>query len=214
LEDLVARIDVPSLDYISITFFHRLIFDVLQLSQLMRRTTRFQELDEAHVKFVYRGVQVESFPRTKPFHERSGLRITCRKMGWELLSPAQILTSFFLSIYIVENFYIYWYRSSQWGDNTEDMEWLEIFRPFTAVKGLYVCKEVAQCIASALVELVEERVADVLPALESFLENLQPSGPVREAIGQLVCCATALRSPHSCFSLGKALSVELCLGSR
>jgi hypothetical protein len=64
---------------------------------------------------------------------------------------------------------------------------LEVFHRFTSVKNLYVCKEFAQCIALALQELVGEIMMEALPALESlFLEELQPSGPVQEAIGQFV----------------------------
>ena len=34
-----------------ITFFHQLIFDIPQLARFMRRTTRLQALNEAHVDF-------------------------------------------------------------------------------------------------------------------------------------------------------------------
>ena len=53
LEDFVARIDAPFLDSISITFFHRLIFDARdtpQLAQFMRRTAR---LETGHVNPGY-----------------------------------------------------------------------------------------------------------------------------------------------------------------
>ena len=198
LEDLVARIDAPLLDSICITFFHQLIFDIPQLAQFMRRTTRFQALNEAHVDFDYYGVQVGSLPPTRTFDEKSRLRISCRELDWQLSSLAQVFTSFFPSIYMVEHLYIYGprYLPSQWQDDIENMQWLEIFHPFTAVKNLYVSKEFARCIAPALQELVGERVTDVLPALESlFLEELQPSGPVQEAIGQFVAARQLLGHP-------------------
>ena len=50
LEDLVARIDAPLLGSVSITFFHQLILDILQLTQFIRRTTMLQALDEAHME--------------------------------------------------------------------------------------------------------------------------------------------------------------------
>jgi hypothetical protein len=76
------------------------------------------------------------------------------------------------------------------------MEWLEIFRPFTAVKNLYVIKGLAHHIAPALQDLVGERVTDVLPALESlFFEGLLPSGPVQEAIGRFVAARQLLGRP-------------------
>ena len=76
------------------------------------------------------------------------------------------------------------------------MEWLEILRPFTAVKNLYISKELAHCIALFLKGLVKERLTDVLPALESlFLEELYPSGPIQEAIRSFVAARQLLGHP-------------------
>ena len=62
LEDLVARIDTPLLDSIDITFCHLLISDIPQLAKFIRRTTRIQALNEAHVDFHYYGLVVQSLP--------------------------------------------------------------------------------------------------------------------------------------------------------
>ena len=189
LEYLVARLDAPSLDSIWITFFHQLIFTIPQLAQFMRRTPRFLTFNEAHVNFDDSGVQVASLPLSRALDEKSRLRISCKKLDWQLSSLAQVFTSFFPSIDMVEHLYIYRPRNlpSRWQDDIENGQWLEIFEAFTAVTDLYVCKKFAQCIIPALQDLVGERVMDVLPALESlFFEDLQPSGPVREAIGQFV----------------------------
>ncbi len=45
LEDLVARIDVPLLEAISIKFFNQFIFDILQLPRFLCRTEKFTALD-------------------------------------------------------------------------------------------------------------------------------------------------------------------------
>ena len=193
VEGLVARIDTPLLDGLCITFFRKLTFDIPQLAQFMRRTTRFQALNEAHVDFDYGGIHVESLPQIYLFSEMSGFSITFDafdQFDWQLSSVAQALTSLFPSIYIVEHLYISGcgHVSSQWQDNIDNsMQLLETFRPFKTLKNLYVNKDLAQRIAPALQGLVGERVTDVLPALESFfLEELPPWGPVREAIGQFI----------------------------
>ena len=47
-----------------------------------------------------------------------------------------------------------------------------------------------------LKELVEGRMTEVLPALENiFLEELEPSGPVREGIEQFVATRQVLSHP-------------------
>jgi hypothetical protein len=185
LEDLVARIDAPLLDSISITFFHQLIFDIPRLAQFIRRTTRFQTLNAAHVAFDDYSVQVKTFPPARAINETSGeysrFRIYCRKSDWQLSSLVQVSTSFFSYTYAMEHFYIDEpeYSSSQWQDDTDNMQWVEFLHQLAAVKNFYVSKEFTRCIALALQQFVGERVVDVLPALESlFLEGLHLSGPV------------------------------------
>jgi hypothetical protein len=118
-------------------------------------------------------------------------------LEWQLSSLAQLLTSFSPSIYTVEHLYIYSRLfGSQWQDDIEDVQWLEIFHPFAAVRNLYVSEEFVQGIANSMRELVEEGLMDVLPALESlFLEGFQSSGPVKEAIVQFVAARQLLGHP-------------------
>jgi hypothetical protein len=85
----------------------------------------------------------------------------------------------------LENLYIRedGYPRPGWQDDTENAEWLELLRPFTAVKNLYLSKKFTPCIAPVLQELVGERVVEILPALQGlFLEEVNLAGPVQEAI--------------------------------
>ena len=47
----MARIDVPLLDHLDITFFHHMELNTPQLTQLIRRTPKFKAHDEALVAF-------------------------------------------------------------------------------------------------------------------------------------------------------------------
>jgi hypothetical protein len=90
---------------------------------------------------------------------------------------------------MLEHLYIYdfAYPPSQWEDDTEDMQWLEVFRPFTAVKNLYVSQSFVPSVAPTLQELVGGRTTEVLPNLQNiFLEGLKPSEPIQEGIGEFV----------------------------
>jgi hypothetical protein len=49
LEDFVARIDVPLLRDVSITFFNQLVFDIVQLPKFLHRIDGFAVLDSANV---------------------------------------------------------------------------------------------------------------------------------------------------------------------
>jgi hypothetical protein len=185
LENLVAQIDAPQLDKLSITFFHQLIFDTPQLTQFISRTPKFKAHDEARVFFDDRHVRV-TLPQT--FDESLELTISCSQLDWQLSSLAQVCSSSFPQVLIpaVENLYICDGRSSKglWQGDIENSQWLELLCPFTGVKSLYLSREFGPRIAPALQELVGERVTEVLPALEKlYLEDeLHTSGPLQEAI--------------------------------
>ena len=186
LEDLVARIDVPQLDNLEITFFHQLIFDCPQLAQFISHTLKFKAHDEAHVDFSKWDVTVR-LPQAF-----DGLRMSCMRSDWQLSSAAQVCSSSFMQTLIptVEHLYIrasYGFRALDWQDDIESGQWLELFRPFAATKGLYISSEFTPYIAPTLKELVRDGVIEVLPALQTlFLEQPLPSRPVQEAIEQFV----------------------------
>ena len=200
LEDLVARIDTPRLDSIKINFFHQLIFEIPQFAQFMKRTTRFQALNEAHASFGKSGIRVGY--SWLPIPESSSLGISCRELDWQLSSLAQVLTNFFPSIHQVERLYMYDtpYSRPQWQDDIENMQWLEILEPFTAVKNLYLSRRLAPYIVPALQELVESRMTEVFSTLQNiFLEGYQPSGPILEGIGRFVAARQLSGHPITVF---------------
>ena len=189
LEDFVVGIDAPLLDTIYIIFFHQLIYDIPRLAQFMGRTTRFQEVKEAHVQFGDYNVHVDStlssiFAFDRNFR-KSGLEISCRTMDWQLSSVAQVFTSFSPSIYMVEHLYIHGPRY-QWEYDIENTQWLEIFHPFTGVNNLYITNEFASSIASVLQELVGSRTMEVLPNLQSIFLAVKPSEHIPEGIQSFV----------------------------
>jgi hypothetical protein len=74
-----------------------------------------------------------------------------------------------------------------WKENVENDQWLELLRPFAAVRSLYLSEEFQPDLASALQELVGGRTTEVLPSVQNvFLEKFEPSGAFQEAIGQFV----------------------------
>ena len=185
LEDLVARMDAPSLDSVCITLLYDHITEFSQLGRFMGLTARIQEFNEAHVVFDY-FVEIKFLPPTRILDVRSEFRIPHDFVQWWTLT--QVLISFsatFFSVYTVEHLYISSPGEPRW--NYANMDWLDFFRPFTAVKTLYLCKKIAEFISSALQELVGESVASVFPALESiFLEEPEPSRPVQDAFRQFI----------------------------
>jgi hypothetical protein len=190
LEDFVARIDAPMLDNLDITFFHQLIFDTPKLRQFISRTPNLKAHDEACVVVSDSGVRIAP---VRPFDRgfRVDLEISCRQSDWQLSSLAQVCRSSFPHTFIssLENLYIRedGYPRLRWQDDIENAQWLELLHPFTALKNLYLSKEFTPRIAPVLEEVVGERVVEILPALQGlFLEEVNPAGPVQEAIEKFV----------------------------
>ena len=186
LEDLVTRIDAPLLKELNITFFYQLMIDTPQLSQFISRAPRFKAHHEAQVFFSDWEVSV------KIPYQREALMLgsSCGEPDQQLSSIAQVCSSSFprTLISMVEHLYIQ--NTSllpRWHDDIENSQWLELLRPFIAVKSLYISDEFVPRIARALEELVGERVSEVLPALQALiLQRTLPSGPVQQTIGQFV----------------------------
>ena len=186
LEDLVARIDTPQLDRLSITFFNQLIFDTPHLSQFISRIPKFHSPDEARIAFHDNIVQITLPSPSRRFgYEALTLGILSRESDWQLSSLAQLCRMFLPTLDTVEHLYVHegGYTSPLWQNDVDNSQWLEVLHPFNAVEKLYLSKEFSPRIAPALQELVGGRTTEVLPALQSLSLEDPQSGPVQEAIG-------------------------------
>ena len=157
----------------------------------MRRTTRIQTLNEAHVHFNTSGVTVRSFRLLCTPDDQSGLTILCVENYYRRFSSlARVFKSFFPSIFMAEHLYIYQTADMLSQDGGEYMQLLEFLPSLATVKNFYARTGFAEFLAPIFQEHVEvlgETATNVFPALESLcLEDLQPSEPLREALGQFV----------------------------
>jgi hypothetical protein len=207
LEDLVARIDTPLLEYLIITLFHEQIFDTPHLNQFISRTPNFGARDSAFVDFIpgsgpTPGVRVTLHKASAG--EQSvvfNLGILSKQPDWQLSSLARLCSSSFPQgfLSVVESLYITGkFSRPHWQDDIEISQWLELFHPFTAVKELYISHDFAPSVALVLQELDGERVTEVLPALQTLLfDEPLPSGPVTvpEIIGEFIAARELVGHP-------------------
>jgi hypothetical protein len=189
LEDLVAQIDVPLLAYTHITFFNQIVFDISHFPKFLCRAEQYAVLDQADIVLYANSISVTLSSKSRTVHPTTlSLNISCSKLDWQLSALAQVchLTLSTLSNWDRLDIREYKYPPPDWQDDIENIQWLELFQPFTTVKDLHLSEEVASRVAPALQELAEERVADVLPGLQNlFVVGLQPSEPM-QAIGQFI----------------------------
>ena len=124
-----------------------------------------------------------------PFVDGLKLGISCKQSDWQLSALAQVCSSFSQAfvpavehLFIVEDGFS---PRPRWQYDIENNQWLELLRPFTTVKSLFIPQMYAPPIAPALLELVGERANEVLPALQNiWLE--QPSKRAQETIEQML----------------------------
>ena len=188
LEALVACIDAPHLNYLFITFFNDIEFDTPELVHFIGRTPTFKAPDKARLVFLDSAVRVE-FPLQPSGYGELNVGVSCKELDWQLSSLAEVCALLFPPLSTSKHLYIYERQPSlpDSQDDFENTQWLDILRPFIAVKNLYVSEQFAPRIALVLQKLVGGGASEVLPKLQNiFLEEIQPSGPVHEGIGQFI----------------------------
>jgi hypothetical protein len=202
LEDFVARIDAPLLNSLFVTLLNQMVFYTTQFTRFIGRTPELKAFKEAHVSFDYNAAQVE-------LSSTSGCRVLnvtvpCGGLEQQLLSLQRACTSSLPPLSTSEDLYVC--KASDWQpnwkdrlqdaqDNFENTLWLELFRPFIAVRNLYLSEDIVPRIVPALQQAVIGGTM-VLPTLQNiFLEELEPSGPIREAIEQFVAARQVTSHP-------------------
>jgi len=181
-EDFVARIDTPGLTHLIIAFFMDLIFDIPRLRNFIDRTEGLKPFNQAAIEFSGRMINIVLGSPT-----RVELEIRCERLDWQLSSITQIFSEQLPLLPHVEQLEL---RELPWGDlewkddpDTDSLQWLELFRLFVAAQSLHVSERLVSPVARALQDLTGQMATEVLPVLRTlFLEGLQPSGPVHEAM--------------------------------
>ena len=195
LDDFVARIDAPHLSYLDVAFVNRNLFDTPHFIQLISRTSA---LKTAHVAFEFEGAVVKLSTETSDCAELN-VRIPDGDLDEQLVSLKRVFTLCLPphATMTSEDLYIYKNIDPDWQeDDIEGTLWLELLRPFTAVKNLYLSKEIASSIAPALRQLVGDRTTEVLPALEKMsLEGLRPRGPSQKGIRKFIAARQLFGHP-------------------
>jgi len=204
LESLMTQIDAPLLENLFITFFKSTdpIFSAPQLHRFVSQIEAFKTFRRAKVFGGYDSMTCTLSPRGDPVEPsmQLSLKICCRRVDWQLSSLAQVCSWSLSPISVVEELEIEVRSLSSSRPRGDDMEpesirWLELLRPFTAVKNLTLSPSVTSRVCRALKEIAGERVTEVLPRLENlFLYDGYPLEGSRKAIKIFV--AARRRSGH------------------
>ncbi|KAH9971464.1 hypothetical protein BGW80DRAFT_1446339 [Lactifluus volemus] len=146
----VTQIDAPLLHRVEISFFNQLVFDIQQL-------TRFIGYAPA---LISAGVTFS--PRRRPSigeSESLSFDISCEHVDWQVSSVAQICNQLSFVLSSIDQLSII---------GMDDIQWLELFQPFTAVRTLRIFNKIPSPVLSGLQGLSGGSATQVLPALEEL----------------------------------------------
>jgi hypothetical protein len=190
IEDFVARINAPLLINIRVWFFNQLLFDLSQLAQFIDRGQIFKVQRHAAVVFDTDLAWVRFFRSQTRDYTAPMFCISSARSEWQLSSMAEVCSSFssHLRLSSLERLDILAFTEPEnWHDDMETIQWLELLLPFTAIRDLYLCKNLVLRLPQALQELTKECPREVLPALQSiFVEEHRPLRTMDEAIGPFI----------------------------
>jgi hypothetical protein len=170
-EVLVSRIRVPALTVLNVQFFNQLIFTVPHLFQFTQASANFRDRDRAcavELTFDKDFVGLMVGPDLSLWGHPLRLRITCRRLDWQVSSVVQILGALLPMLSLVEKLtlsYVDENESSEWLNGVDRTQWRELFRPFVIVKTLCVPTSFDGGLARALCSEGGESPMELLPDL-------------------------------------------------
>jgi hypothetical protein len=198
LGDIASRIDAP-LDHIAVTVTsydqNRREFNFPLLRDFVCRTKILNAPHRAEMSFSNSYSMISLFQRKEGGDFKVlNLAIPCYTSNWttdSLSVLAQACSSLLVPLPSLEHLNIYKSKYEilllQWENEVEKSQWMVLLCPFITVKDLVLDKPVVLSVASALQELIEEQVTEILPSLQTiFLEGFQLSSPVPEGIAKFI----------------------------
>ena len=135
LEELVAHIDTPQLYQFWATFFNDIDFNTPKLIRFVSHSSILKATNEAHLVFGSRTASVKLKPQASN-NQYFQVIVSCGEQDWQLSSLARICAASLPLLSTTDYLFIYEpsYLDLDWKDGIENIEWLELLLPFTAVK--------------------------------------------------------------------------------
>ncbi|KAH9171741.1 hypothetical protein EDB89DRAFT_1069319 [Lactarius sanguifluus] len=165
LEDLVAQIDCPQLKCISVEHFPQPAdYQVTQLSQFIDRSvgSKLTLSRRADVNFSSRSITVCPHANNPSSDWRLAEALVSFKwVNWPVLDVAQLLSHFPTTLSNVIHLNLGLEASRRLG-----VDWLHLFRQFSAVQTLRISPALVGNVALALEDIASELAAEVLPSLD------------------------------------------------
>ncbi|KAI9450553.1 hypothetical protein F5148DRAFT_1242676 [Russula earlei] len=204
-EDLVSRLETPSLQQFCVGFFDQPAFKITELSLFIGRTRGLTSPRKASIQIWMGDIAIIQHFKSSPYRLDIRLQISRRELGRRVASMSQICRQLFPFLSHVERldvkaFLLFSARRQR--DQLDPAQWLELFRPFEGVKVLEVTGTLVGNIAFALEHATGEMTRDVFPALSDLHLN-RPRGALSTSIESFVSARQLSGRPMSAHYRGE-----------
>ena len=194
LDNLVAQINAPLLERLTLTLHFDITFTLVNLTEFIRRTEGFRCL-VARVNFNKDGASIDAENDEQSGGRKSGLHVhvNCEPVDWQIDSATQVCSALGKVLSTVEELTVDLHAfgmPSDWESILEDVPWHELLLPFIGVKKLRIGSsltlELSQALKSDFVGLVlpELQELDVSLKLDDVTNALIAFIEIRESLGR------------------------------
>jgi hypothetical protein len=188
LEELVAQVDSPQLNRLSIDYLNQLVdFQVPQLSEFVSRSEglNLTLFEHANVTFYKYKVSFDGHPRATHHSWDWGPArtvISCKGIDWQVSHMAQVLSQLSAILPNVVHLRLEAEPYVLQLEGTDDVDWQHLLRQFSTVQTLHVTRVLAGHVALALEDITGEMVAEVLPSLDLISLEDQPASSIKKFV--------------------------------
>ena len=177
LENLVAQINTPLLEQLSLTLFFELAFTLVNLAEFIHRTKRFR-CPTAQVIFNNEGasIYVDRYKRCVIGKSSLYINVNCETLDWQTDSVAQVCSALRNVLSAVEELTLDLDANAMpsfWEITLDSMVWLELLLPFTGLKKLHIGFSLMLELSQALESVPGELILELLPDLRELEVQLE-----------------------------------------
>ena len=174
LDNLVAQINTPLLERLSLTLFFELTFILVNLTEFILRTEGFGRL-VARVVFNKDAASINVDHYEQPGVEILSLRVNCERVDWQIDSATQVCSALGNVLSVVEELTLDLDVDGippDWENALDDILWHELLLPFIGVKKLLIHSSLTLELSQALELVTGELVLELLPELQGLEVHL------------------------------------------
>ena len=169
LDNLVAQINTPLLERLSLTLFFDLAFTFVNLTEFIHRTEGFG-CPVARIIFNKDGATIDAGPHKQRGIWKLNLHVNCEPLDWQIDSATQVCIALKVLAAVVELTIDLDVDGmpSDWENTLDSMLWRELLLPFVAVKKLCIGFSLTLELSRALESIPGGLVLELLPELQGL----------------------------------------------